>query len=309
MELIRHLYNFRDRHRDCVATIGNFDGVHLGHQAIIGQLKMIGQKYKLPTVILTFEPHPQEFFSPDKAPARVMRLREKLAYFRETGIDRVVCLRFDRKLAELSADDFVNQILIDRMNIRHLIIGDDFRFGKERRGDISTLREHAQRAGFEVDHTDTCEIENRRVSSTWLREVLAQGDMDTAAVLLGRPYSVSGRIVHGEKRGKELGYPTININLHRHRSPVTGIFAARVHGLDTTPIEAAVSIGTRPVFNGETINLEAHLLDFDRDVYGAYVTVELVKHLRSEQMFGNISDLKKQIEKDIAETRQFFCKK
>ncbi len=305
MELIRHLYNFRERHRDCVATIGNFDGIHLGHQAIIAQLKAVGQKYKLPTVIVTFEPHPQEFFSADKAPARIMRLREKLEYLQDTEIDRVVCLRFDQMLANLSAEDFIHHVLKEKLNIRHLIIGDDFRFGKGRQGDITTLRKFAKEYNFEVEHTDTCKINDKRVSSSWLRELLAQGLMDEAVKLLGRPYSLSGRIVHGEKRGRELGYPTINVNLHRHRSPVTGIFAAKVHGLGR-PVFAAVSIGTRPVFQGNEINLEAHLLDFEQDVYGAYVKVELLKQLRDEQMFDNIDDLKKQMELDISATRDFF---
>jgi riboflavin kinase/FMN adenylyltransferase len=306
MEFIRNLHNFRDRHRGCVATIGNFDGVHLGHQSIIRQLKAAAGVHGLPTVIVTFEPHPQEFFAPEKAPARLMRLREKLACLKQHGIDRVVCLRFDHSLANLSAGDFIRKILVDKLGVRHLIVGDDFRFGKNRQGDIATLKAFAQQSGFEVEHTDTCIINGRRVSSTWLRELLAAGKMTEAAELLGRPYTISGRVVHGDKRGRGLGYPTININLHRHQSPVAGIFAANVYGLNPEVIPAAVSIGSRPVFEGRDTNLEAHLLDFDREVYGAYVTVELLKQLRHEEKFGHIDDLKAQMDRDIAEIRKFF---
>ena len=309
MELIRNLHNFRERHRGCVATIGNFDGVHLGHQAIIRQLQTAAEKHGQPSVIVTFEPHPQEFFSPKKAPARLMRLREKLGYLRQTGIDRVVCLRFDQTLADMFAEDFISNILVEKLDVRHLIIGDDFRFGKNRLGDIETLKKYAAQSGFDVGHTDTRMIEGRRVSSTWLRELLAAGKMLEAVELLGRPYAISGRVVHGEKRGRVLGYPTININLHRHLSPVSGIFAAKVYGLQAETIHAAVSIGNRPMFGGDDINLEAHLLDFDREVYGAYVTVELLKQLRHEKMFDNIDELKKQMACDISEARKFFTEK
>lgn len=306
MEFIRNLHNFRDRHKGCVATIGNFDGVHLGHQSIINQLKNAAKLHGLPTVIVTFEPHPQEFFAPEKAPARLMRLREKLACLKQYGIDRVVCLRFDQALANLSAEDFIRKILVDKLGVRHLIVGDDFRFGKNRQGDIATLKEFAQQSGFEVEHTDTCMVNGRRVSSTWLRDLLAAGKMKEATELLGRPYTISGRVVHGDKRGRGLGYPTININLHRHQSPVAGIFAAKVYGLKPEVVPAAVSVGSRPVFEGRDVNLEAHLLDFDQEVYGAYVTIELLKQLRHEQMFDNIDDLKQQMNNDIAEIRKYF---
>ena len=306
MEFIRNLHNFRDRHKGCVATIGNFDGVHLGHQSIINQLKNAAKMHGLPTVIVTFEPHPQEFFKPDKAPARLMRLREKLACLKQYGIDRVVCLRFDQALANLSAEDFISKILVDKLGVRHLIVGDDFRFGKNRQGDIATLKEVARQSGFEVEHTDTCIVNGQRVSSTWLRKLLVAGKMEEAAELLGRPYTISGRVVHGDKRGRELGYRTININLHRHQSPVAGIFAAKVYGLKPEVIHAAVSVGSRLVFEGRDVNLEAHLLDFDQEVYGAYVTIELLKQLRHEQKFDNIDELKQQMYNDIAEIRKFF---
>lgn len=306
MEFIRDLHNLHASHKGCAATIGNFDGVHLGHQAIIRQLQSASTANHQPAVIVIFEPHPQEFLIPDRAPARLMRLREKLVCLRQSEIDRVICLRFDHALASLPAEDFIRNILVDKLGVRHLIVGDDFRFGHKREGDISTLTQSGKTYGFTLECTETCKIGGRRVGSSWVREALAAGDMTQAEKLLGRPYAINGRVAHGDKRGRELGYPTINIDLHRLKSPVSGIFAARVRGLGSEPAEAVVSIGTRPMFGGKTINLEAHILDFDRDVYGVYVTVELLKQLRKEEMFDTINDLKEQMKNDIAEAREFF---
>jgi|RifCSPlowO2_12_1023861.scaffolds.fasta_scaffold06920_5 riboflavin kinase/FMN adenylyltransferase len=306
MEFIRDLHNLHASHKGCVVTIGNFDGVHLGHQAIIRQLQAASTENHQPAGVVIFEPHPQEFLHPDRAPARLMRLREKLIYLRQSEIDRVVCLRFNRALSSLPAEDFIRNVLVNKLGVRHLIVGEDFRFGNKRKGDISTLTQSGKTYGFTLECTESCKIDGRRVSSSWAREVLEAGDMIQAEKLLGRPYAINGRVVHGDKRGRVLGYPTININLHRNQSPVAGIFAANVYGLEPEVIHAAVSVGTRPVFDGRYINLEAHLLDFDQEVYGAYVTVELLKQLRHEQMFGNIDDLKVQMDRDIAEIRKFF---
>ena len=306
MEFIRDLHNLHASHKGCVVTIGNFDGVHLGHQAIIRQLQAASTENHQPAGVVIFEPHPQEFLHPDRAPARLMRLREKLIYLRQSEIDRVVCLRFNRALSSLPAEDFIRNVLVNKLGVRHLIVGEDFRFGNKRKGDISTLTQSGKTYGFTLECTESCKIDGRRVSSSWAREVLEAGDMIQAEKLLGRPYAINGRVVHGDKRGRELGYPTINIDLHRLKSPVSGIFAARVHGLGSEPAEAVVSIGTRPMFGGKTINLEAHLLDFDRDVYGVYVTVELLKQLRKEHMFDTINKLKVQMKNDVAEAREFF---
>ena len=306
MEFIRDLHNLHPGHQGCVVTIGNFDGVHLGHQAIIRQLQASSTANNQPAVIVIFEPHPQEFLNPGRAPARLMRLREKLVYLRQSGIDRVLCLRFEHALASLPAEDFIRNILVDKLGVRHLIVGDDFRFGNKREGDITTLTKSGKTFGFTLECTATCKVDGQRISSSWVREALAAGDMARAEKLLGRPYAINGRVVHGDKRGRELGYPTINIDLHRLKSPVTGIYTARVQGLGSEPAEAVVSIGTRPMFGGKTINLEAHLLDFNRDVYGVYVTVELLKQLRKEEMFDTINKLKDQMKNDIAEAREFF---
>jgi riboflavin kinase/FMN adenylyltransferase len=250
MEFIRGLYNIRARHRTCVATIGNFDGVHLGHQAVIRQLREVADAQGLPAMVILFEPQPREFFVPDCAPARLMRLRDKIEWLYKHGVDIVLCLRFDAELAELTAQEFVEDILIAGLDIRHLIVGDDFRFGKNRRGGFATLREFAQRHGFQLEHTTTCKAGQRRISSSWVREALAAGDMILAETLLGRPYAISGRVIHGDKRGRDLGYPTLNIDLHRMCSPVTGIFVSRAHGLGMEARPAVTSIGIRPMFDG-----------------------------------------------------------
>ncbi len=309
MELIRHLHNIKPRHRGCVVTIGNFDGVHLGHQRIITQLLKVATETGLPAVVVTFEPHPQEFFLPEDAPARLMRLREKTEYMDKLGVDRILCLYFDQRLASLSAKDFVEEILIEKLDVRHLIIGEDFRFGRDRRGDVAMLKEYGRKHLFEIEIAATCEHGQRRISSSWVREVLAAGDMETASELLGRPYSMSGRVVHGDKRGRDLGYPTLNINLHRRVSPVTGIFVSVVYGLQEEGLPSVTSIGTRPVFSGENLLLETHILDYDRNIYGSYVTVALLQKLRPEEMFESIEALRRQMENDIVDAKNYFKKK
>ena len=308
MEFIRGLYNIRARHRGCVATIGNFDGVHLGHQAVIRQLHEVAAGCSLPATLVIFEPQPQEFLAPDHAPARLMRLRDKIEWLARHDVDRILCLRFDRALAGWPAQQFVEQVLCAGLAVRHLIVGDDFRFGKNREGGYNTLVTLADRSGFQVDHTMTCTVEGNRVSSTRVREALRSGDMMLAARLLGRPYAISGRVRHGDKRGRELGYSTINLDLHRVRSPVAGIFVSRVHGLGTEALPAVTSIGNRPMFDGNKMLLESHLLDFSGDVYGAYVSVELLQRLRAEEKFVSTRDLQNQIECDIAEARKYFNK-
>jgi riboflavin kinase/FMN adenylyltransferase len=308
MEFIRGLHNIRDRHRVCVATIGNFDGVHLGHQAVIRQLHEVAAECMLPATVLVFEPQPQEFLAPARAPARLMRLRDKIEWLARHNVDHVLCLRFDRTLAGWSAQQFVDQVLSGGLAVQHLIVGDDFRFGKNREGNYSILREYADRYGFKVDHTRTCEHQGRRISSTWVREALHSGDMSLAASLLGRPYAINGRVIHGDKRGRELGYPTINLDLHRTRSPVQGIFVSRVHGLGAGARPAVTSIGNRPMFGGTKILLESYLLDYSGDAYGAYVSVELLQRLRGEEKFTSTRDLQNQIEWDIAGARKYFEK-
>ncbi len=307
MELIRSLHNLREHHQKCVATIGNFDGLHLGHQAIISQLKEIANKYNLPTVIIIFEPQPQEYFSPENAPARLTRLREKVEELSRLGIDRLVCLKFNEDLANLSAREFVELLLIEGLDIRHLVVGDDFRFGKNRQGDYATLEKMADEFGYELEHTNTCLYEGERISSSRIRQALANDDLHLASQLLGRGYAISGRVVHGDERGRELGFPTANMELHRLHSPVAGVYVTYVHGLDDKAHPAVTSIGTRPMFDGEGMRLETHILDFDEILYAKHIRVEFLQKLRAEKNYSDIDALKKAIETDIENARQYFA--
>ena len=308
MELIRGLYNLRARHVGCVATIGNFDGVHLGHQAVLGQLAEKSAELGLPSVVITFEPQPQEFFARGPVPPRLTRLREKIQALRRYSVNRVVCLRFNQALAAMRAEDFIDKLLVKGLGVRYLVVGDDFRFGQGRRGDFAMLQAAGGRHGFQVVNMHTFSIDNMRVSSTRIREALASGDLATAEKLLGRPYRMSGRVAHGDKFGRKLGFPTANIHLHRKATPVQGIFAVEVFGLSQEPIAGAANVGTRPTVDGTRCLLEVHLLDFDQDIYGRYVQVEFLHKLRDEVRFDSLDELKDAIAKDCEQAREFFIK-
>ena len=306
MELIRGLYNLRQGHAGCVATIGNFDGVHLGHQAVLGQLAEKSAELNLPSVVVTFEPQPQEFFARVKIPARLSRFREKMQALRRYSVDRVVCLRFNRSLAAMSAEEFIQKLLVDGLGVRYLVVGDDFRFGHARQGDFAMLQAAGLRQGFQVVNMHTFSVDTMRVSSTRIREALAQGDFATAEKLLGRPYRMSGRVSHGDKRGHGLGFPTANIHLHRQVTPLHGIFAVEVFGLEHEPLAAVASVGTRPTFDGTQCLLEVHVFDFDQDIYGRYVQIEFLDKLRDEVRFETQDDLRAAIAKDCEQAREFF---
>ncbi|MDZ7737236.1 MAG: bifunctional riboflavin kinase/FAD synthetase [Gammaproteobacteria bacterium] len=256
MRLIRGLHNLTETLPGCVATIGNFDGLHLGHQYILDRVKKLAAEKKLPGVVITFEPQPLEFFRPDQAPTRLTSLREKAIQLERLNIDCLVCLHFDHSLAQLSAKAFVEQLLVNKLGIRALVIGDDFRFGQGRGGDRQMLEAYGEEHGFDVFTLDTHAIGTERISSTRVREALASGDLKTAAGLLGRSYSNAGRVIHGDKRGRGLGVPTLNIDLKRLHAPLEGVFATRVHQLVAEPLPAISYIGTRPVFNGRRLLLE-----------------------------------------------------
>ena len=307
MELIRGLHNLRPEHRGCAVTIGNFDGVHLGHRAVIAQLAGCAQALGLPSVVVLFEPQPREYFRPDDVPARLMRLREKLLALRELPVDRVLCLRFDTRLASLAAAEFVERILLKGLNVRYLVIGDDFRFGHDRRGDFDMLAEVGRRHGFEVASMPTFAVGAERVSSTRVRAALEADDLATAEKLLGRPYRMCGRVAHGSKIGRQIGIPTANIHLHRRAAPVKGIYIAEVCGLPGGPVPAAASVGTRPTIGGTRALLEVHLLDFNRNIYGAYLGVDFLHKLREEQRFDSLEEMRVQIQRDIEHTRNYFA--
>ena len=303
MEFIRGLTNLGRNKKACAATIGNFDGVHLGHQAVLEQLKSSVTGTGLISTVLIFEPQPIEFFAPDKAPSRLARLREKLQQFALHDIDRVVCLRFDETIANLSATEFVEQILVDTLAVKKLIVGDDFRFAKNREGDYHTLIDAGKQYGFDVSMTETFNTDQERVSSTLIREALAKGNMSKATKLLGRPYRITGRVVHGDKRGRRLGFATANIELRRYFSPVVGIFSGRVYGVNNEPLDAVIYVGSRPVYKGDRVLLEVHILDFDEDLYGKHLQVEFLEKLRGESNFESEAALVAQIEKDISNAR------
>ncbi len=306
MQLIRGLYNLTRPLRASAVTIGNFDGVHRGHQQVISQLKRVAQHASLPTVVIIFEPQPIEYLAPDKAPKRLARFREKITYLNAQQINFLLCLRFDAKLASLSAEAFVQQILLESLNTRHLVIGDDFHFGKNRQGNFQFLQQHCERFGFEVGETETLLIDGARVSSTRVRDCIQRDDFNMAADLLGRPYSLSGKIVHGKKLGRQLGFPTINIKMGDDTLIVKGIFAVIVKGIDNRSLQGVASIGTRPTVNGVDTILEVYILDFDQDVYGYSVVVEFLHKIRNEEEFDSLEELTSWIAQDTEKVKAFF---
>ncbi|GBE09505.1 riboflavin biosynthesis protein RibF [bacterium BMS3Bbin12] len=308
MELIRGLHNLRPRHRGCVATIGNFDGVHLGHQAVLGQLAEKAAEFGLPMAVVTFEPHPQEFFAGAAAPPRLTRFREKVTALQRFAVARVLCLRFDARLAALEPEEFIRRVLLDGLAVRYLVVGDDFRFGAKRRGNFAMLEAAGRRHGFPVVHLPTFPIDGERVSSTRIREALANGDLAGAEKLLGRPYRMRGRVAHGERRGRDIGFPTANLHLHRHASPLRGVFAVQMFGVEGEPLPGVANIGSRPTVGSERILLEVHLLDYEGDLYGRHVAVDFLHHIRDERRFASLEALTRQIEDDVAQARRLFAR-
>ncbi len=307
MQVIRGLHNLRSEHRGCVATIGNFDGVHLGHQAVFRHLRQRAAELGLPTTVITFEPQPMEFFAPQAAPARLTRMREKLHALGEAQIDRVVLLEFGSKLANMPADLFVQQLLVEGLDVRYLFVGDDFRFGHGRSGDIELLRTVGREHGFAVENMNTFALGDERVSSTLIRDALSRGDLEAARHYLGRPYRIYGRVAHGDERGRSIGFPTANLNLHRKVSPLHGVFAVKVGGLGEELLSGVANIGNRPTVQGDSrYLLEVHIFDFNRSIYGEHLEVEFCCKLRDERRFDNFEQLMHQIEHDAVQARKYF---
>jgi len=304
VELIRGLHNIRPRHHGCVLTIGVFDGVHIGHQALLERLAVLGEDFNLPSVLMIFEPQPQEVLPFLVTPARLTPFREKMRALSNTAVDRVLCVRFNRAFSSMSAQMFVEQALVEGLGIRHVVVGDDFRFGHQAEGDTELLRDMGARHGFEVHRRDTYRVAGDRVSSTRIRNLLGMGQLDTAAELLGRRYAISGRVRFGRQLGRTIGFPTANVALRRDVSPLSGVFAvqARLRG-DDRVLNAVANIGVRPTVDGETRLLEVHFFDFDEDLYGRYMRVEFVSKLREEKRFGSLDELKVQIQQDAVDAR------
>jgi len=303
MELIRGIHNLRERDRGCVATIGNYDGVHRGHQHMIAAVRARASELGVPAVVVTFEPTPREFFEGPAAPSRLTRLREKLQALALYGVDRVVVLRFDRRMQGMGADEFVQRLLVDGLGVRHMVVGHDFHFARRREGTIDTLRAAGAAHGFTVAEVGQFLLEGERVSSSLVREALNRGDLERATRLLGRPYRMAGRVRLGKRLGRTLGYPTANLALQRKVVPLWGIFAVRVSGAGLVDYPAVSSLGTRPTVNGTDPLLEVHLFDFDGDLYGQHLDVDFVARLRDEQKFESLDALVAQMNRDAAAAR------
>lgn len=301
MKLIRGIANLNQIQTPCVATIGAFDGMHLGHQAVLTQLKKQAQQLRIDSAVVLFEPQPKEFFAGGKALPRITLLRDKLKFLDHFGIDIVVCLRFNQKLAALPADIFIDKIVL-ALQPKHLVIGDDFRFGKGRQGDFAMLALVGKRYGFSVEDTKTLANDQGRISSSQVRIAIQHSNFDLAQQLLGRPYSLYGKVQHGAKLGRTLGFPTINLKLDRH-VVVSGIYQVKVTGLRAEPLIGAASIGTRPAVGGDRYLLEVYLLDFSGDCYGQRVEVIFDRKLRDEQDFASLQALKEQMQRDIEQVR------
>lgn len=307
MQLIRGIHNIRPKHRGCVLTIGNFDGVHLGHQAVLAQVKAQALARGVPATVMTFEPQPQELFQPDKAPARLTNFREKHMALREQGIDRHIVIEFNRKFSNLPAREFIERVLVEMLGVQFLVVGDDFRFGHGREGDFAMLQRAGAELGFEVVDTQSYRQQQQRVSSTAIRQCLSNGDFTQAAAMLGRPYAFQGRVVHGEKKGRTIGFPTANIQLKRLHSPLQGVFAVQVQCNDGKMHAGVANIGRRPTLNGERVQLEVHLFDFIGDLYGQQLRVVPTHFIRAEQKFADFAQLQQQIAADAEKARTILA--
>ena len=303
MQLVRGLQNLRPEHRGCVATIGNFDGVHRGHQAILARLRERALELGVPSCVVIFEPQPREFFAPETAPARLARLRDKIELLASEGVDLVLCLPFNLYLSRLRATEFVDTVLVEGLGVKHLEVGDDFRFGCDRIGDFDFLQKIGAQKGFTVEAAQTVEIDGVRVSSTKVRDALAAGDFTLAEHLLGRPFEIVGRVMHGQKLARTLGTPTANVQLKRRRVPLKGVYLVSAR-IDGKVWPGVANIGVRPTVAGDgRPHLEIHLLDFTGDIYGRRLTVVFHQKLRDEQRFASLEALKTAIDADVAAAR------
>lgn len=308
MKLIRGLHNLKPFNDGCVATIGNYDGVHMGHQGIIDQLKLVAKSMQLPAVVMIFEPQPREFFNAGQAPPRLTRFTEKLLILQKLHVDSVVCLQFNQRLRSLTGQAFVEQVLVQGLAVRHLVVGDDFRFGCDRSGDFALLQSSGQQFGFGVEQSSTLEIEGERVSSTRIRSLLIAGEFAAAERLLGRPYCMTGRVIFGKQLGRQLGIPTANIHPGSRKPVLSGVFAVLTTLEDGLNLPGVANVGIRPSVEDATVKpvLEVHLPGFKGDLYGQRVVVRFLKKIRDERKFDSLDALKQQINADIHSAGQYF---
>ncbi len=296
MQILRHIPAALQA--PCVLAIGNFDGIHLGHQDLLQKLVQAAKERRLSSAVMTFEPHPRELFAPEKAPARLCSLREKLEYFSSAGVERVYVCAFNHRFANVSVSDFMQRILRQSLNAQVILVGDDFRFGAQRAGSTQDFMQ----AGFNLMKLPQVDLDGDRVSSTRVRSALANGQLDEAAKLLGRPYSISGKVVYGAQLGRKLGFPTANVHMRHERPPLTGVYAVKLDGLN-----AVANLGVRPTVAGvPKLSLEVHVLDFNENLYGRHVHVEFFHKIRDEMKFDGLDALKAQITRDADVARKFF---
>ena len=305
MELIRGLTNLRPHHRGCAVTVGGFDGLHLGHQALIDRLHDSAARFSCPTMLVSFEPMPREYLAPDSPPARLTTWRERWHVLQELGLDHVLLLRFGEGLRRLSGEDFA-QILARDLQAAAVVVGHDFKFGRGGEMSAAALAAGGERFGFMVDIVPPVMLGGERVSSSGVRAALGRGDLAHAERWLGRPYSMIGRVVHGSHLGRELGFATANVQLHRKRTPLAGIFAVRIRGAGTETLPGVASLGTRPTVGGTEPLLEAHVFDFAGDLYGREIEVEFVEKLRDEERFVDLAALTRQMHVDAAQARRIL---
>ena len=304
MKFINDLKSLNNSQRACVATIGNFDGLHLGHQTILANLKQKGRELNLPLTVISFEPLPTEYFMIGP-PARIYPLRDKIKRMASMGVDNFLCLKFTAELASTDPTDFIEAILINNLNVKYLAVGDDFRFGYKRGGGFKLLQEVGESHGMTVEDTKTQIQQGKRISSTRIREALSVGDIKLANRLLGHSYQLNGRIRHGDKRGRTIGFPTLNMKVPEHIAPQLGVYAVKVHGLSESPLNGVSNLGMRPTVDGTENRLETHIFNFSADVYGKHISVELTEFIRGEQRFESFEELKEQINID-AETAKMI---
>jgi riboflavin kinase / FMN adenylyltransferase len=302
MELIRGLHNLK-KQPGCILTIGNFDGVHLGHQEILKKLVYKSKKMGLPSLVISFSVTPETFFGRPKA--RLTSFRDKHLFLESMGVDKHILIRFNKEFSELSASSFINQILVKKIGVRHCFIGDDFRFGKDRLGDFSMLKQASYKNNYTIEKLNSVLLDGLRVSSSAVRGFLAEGDFAGAEKFLGRPFSISGKIAHGDKLGRTIGFPTANISIHRKLSPVLGVYSVLVK-LKSKIYNGVCNIGKRPTLGGNKTLLEVFIFDFNEEIYGEYVAVIFKQKCREEKKFESFDELKIQIKKDVEKSRLFF---
>ena len=306
IKIIRGLNNIREKHAGAVVTIGNFDGVHIGHQMILRRVNQEAKRLKTQSMLICFEPQPKEFFDVYKAPARLTRFREKVELLAEQGISQVLCLKFNEEVRKMSSNRFTS-LLVDHLKVRALFVGDDFKFGNDRRGDFSSLKEAGSKNNFPVHNMYTLDFQAERVSSTRIRDSLAVGEFQLAEKLLGHPFSISGKVIYGRQLGRTIGIPTANIQLHRYVAPISGVFACNVF-IGAELFFGVANVGVRPTVDDSNLTpiLEVHLLNFNRMIYGESVKVVFLKKLRDEKKYEDLSALKSAINQDVRNAETFF---